>query len=479
MKLNIHANALQSINMKSEDIFNQIVEVPSDAQKPPQVLGITFSTTKTPKKDEVFTISGMESVNSFRFQYTTPRGEFMAFIYDQEKHYGLPLEIFNTIDKLIKEIYKNVKKYVHINKLTEITFNWFKEKLTKSTSLSLSDYSISEIEPSIQEYEVWIPLLLNNVNVRFVIGDVTIKSVKKKDIEHLPIKLQEMIIHNHNSVAITKVEAEPVLATEIAFEKAEKAVGVLRFFLAIHYLPLLISNCALAGTEAFSSKTSFVFKDKTFITSTKSADPNMGQEILITANYLKEIDEKLGLGQLSYLLTLEDKTDFHNQLLNSVSLFSKAMLTRNILERMVYIITSIESFLLKNSSEPIQKNVGERMAIIIGKDLQHKKDIIENFTESYSFRSQMFHHGKMELDEEKKEMLHKCMLNIWLCLQHLVANPDEYPNKLTLINAVEDAKLSGEPFFKPRQPETIEEKTVNESEVNNDIENNMQSGEVF
>ena len=55
-------------------------------------------------------------------------------------------------------------------------------------------------------------------------------------------------------------------------------------------------------------------------------------------------------------------------------------------DKLVYILASLESILLKNDSEPIQKNLGERMAFLIGPTVEARKTIIANVVETYARR---------------------------------------------------------------------------------------------
>ena len=57
------------------------------------------------------------------------------------------------------------------------------------------------------------------------------------------------------------------------------------------------------------------------------------------------------------------------------------------------IIGALEMILLRNDTEPIQQNIGERMAFVVGRNVNERKAIINNFRRIYSVRSKFLHHG--------------------------------------------------------------------------------------
>src|SRR5438874_349915 len=52
-------------------------------------------------------------------------------------------------------------------------------------------------------------------------------------------------------------------------------------------------------------------------------------------------------------------------------------------DKLVFVLVSLESMLLKDSNEPITKNIGERMAFLIGQSMDERKAIIQNVDVAY------------------------------------------------------------------------------------------------
>jgi len=54
---------------------------------------------------------------------------------------------------------------------------------------------------------------------------------------------------------------------------------------------------------------------------------------------------------------------------------------------MLFVAAAIESLLLKDPHEPIQKSLGERMAFLIGHSLAERKEIVKAVEGFYRIRS--------------------------------------------------------------------------------------------
>jgi len=68
-----------------------------------------------------------------------------------------------------------------------------------------------------------------------------------------------------------------------------------------------------------------------------------------------------------------------------LQLHSRSSIAAGVSHKIVFVIAAIESLLLKDSNEPIQKNLGERMAFIIGESLEERKKIVANVEDFYRF----------------------------------------------------------------------------------------------
>jgi Apea-like HEPN len=77
-------------------------------------------------------------------------------------------------------------------------------------------------------------------------------------------------------------------------------------------------------------------------------------------------------------------------------------------DKLVYILVGLESVLIRNSNEPLGKNIGERMAFLVGDTVDSRKAVLANVDEIYKLRSSFIHHGGAV---KRPELLSTFMLN--------------------------------------------------------------------
>ena len=146
-----------------------------------------------------------------------------------------------------------------------------------------------------------------------------------------------------------------------------------------------------------------------------------------------------GLEALSNVLLQEEKKDFQNQVLDSLFIYSKSALARDIEDKLIYILVAIESILLRDESEPIQQNIGERMAFLLESTAEKRKAVIKNVKDVYSARSKFIHHGQT-IDEI--ETLSTFMFNSYKFFQILISNINKFKDRFELIKRIEEIRLS-------------------------------------
>jgi len=56
-------------------------------------------------------------------------------------------------------------------------------------------------------------------------------------------------------------------------------------------------------------------------------------------------------------------------------IYSRNSIATDISDKLLFVLVALESMLLKDSNEPLQKNIGERMAFLVGDSAQSRKVI--------------------------------------------------------------------------------------------------------
>jgi hypothetical protein len=116
----------------------------------------------------------------------------------------------------------------------------------------------------------------------------------------------------------------------------------------------------------------------------------------------------------------------------------KSTLQTDLADRLVYIFAAMESLLLRNE-EPIQQNLGERMAFtIVSKEdtrrVEARRAVIRNLKDAYALRSKFVHHGH-GIDE--LETVRAFMTNAWVLFTSLTKTIHSFDTKEDLIDHLE------------------------------------------
>jgi hypothetical protein len=99
----------------------------------------------------------------------------------------------------------------------------------------------------------------------------------------------------------------------------------------------------------------------------------------------------------------------------------------------------MESVLLRNDNEPIQQNVGERMAFINANTVEERQRIIRNLKAAYTLRSRFIHHGHTI---DQRETVWQLMISAWSLFTTLAKFSQRFETKDELIDHLEAMKLS-------------------------------------
>jgi hypothetical protein len=132
-------------------------------------------------------------------------------------------------------------------------------------------------------------------------------------------------------------------------------------------------------------------------------------------------------------------TEFGRSLYDALILYSRQTLAVEVSDKLVFALSALESMLLRDSNEPIQKNLGERMAFLIGQSAPQRKEILKNIDETYKIRSAFVHHGQTA---RHVDTVDRFLVNAWTAFSRLLDLAPKYRTKSALIGALEDLKMS-------------------------------------
>ena len=349
------------------------------------------------------------------------------------------LELRKFLEKIsIRNEFRNKISY---DFLLNSIFEWFRCNYTgKIDNKIFYDYLRKKIDESVKKTRIAIPIENLSIESKFQIGDIEFDFFSKdffkkweensKDLKYvkdLKKKYQGKVI------ASISIEAEQIKCLEIAKEKVENSLILLRIFSpTILFDDRIPSYFGRKGSILVPESHFFIFNSE-FPTVSSSIDCNI-IPIRTISNKELHMLKQYGLEEAIQLITKNDLTEFEEKILKSLNILSRSVISNNLEEKMLFTLVSIETLLLKNNNEPIQSNIGRRLAYIISKDPTKRKEINDLIIKAYDLRSKFIHHGQ-QIEETK--ILHKTRFYVFESIIKILKLKDKIQTHKKLFEQLE------------------------------------------
>ncbi len=305
----------------------------------------------------------------------------------------------------------------------------------------------------IKPITLYIPIAETVVEQPFKFCGTTIENISEaminkmaEIVETFPADQQKKVSEFYEGIrkdfqgyAAVKVvmECEPNYAIDSSLEIAKRVTDLL----GIYTGAILTSDqrcfSKIKGIENVEQLTTIYFVEGRQHINTKFMGRSPKLVSISTADL--ELYRKCGLDIISDIVIKPKPTDFEKAILSMAYLYSKAAFTSDPMSKVVYVLSALESTLLKNHSEPITQNLSDRLAIFIGQELEERKTIVKNIKAIYGIRSKYLHHGYT--DDEQSD-LSQFFTFAWVFFVMLVTNSKNFSTKIDFLNWIEDKKFS-------------------------------------
>ncbi len=345
----------------------------------------------------------------------------------------------------------DLKEKVSHSFVMDLLFEWLQHSLEGKIKVSFADHLQARLDTAVKKREIWVPLFETFSSVDFTIGEVSFRSIDRSmfdeffsNIGKIPAEHQKMVEEKNlrtrakfqaKLAACVSVEAEGTKALEIAQVKATEATNLLRFLSLANFTCKLQCYAVPVGFEDARTWHSFEVAEGKLVQMNSSSTQRGSPRWCIDEN--RQGFQGL-LGLLANLAS-DQSTLYRQALWTSLQVYGRNNITRIISDKLLFVIASLEAFLLKEASEPIQANLSERMAFIIGKSLEQRKQIVRSVKFAYGLRSKVVHHAQT-LDETEK--LDEFFEFAWLTYFELLNNMLHYKDRIAYLSAIDDRKLS-------------------------------------
>jgi hypothetical protein len=454
-KPEIHAEAAKSFNEKAQALLAQVgaATVQEPSEFPAHMARPGAAAHEIAEEDLIdFRILGQaDSLGTSTARYFEHEGQ----------RFGLEGEQYKELARLSERIQrrKELRDIVSVKWVEDVIVSWMKDKQASTEVPELTDFLVKQCEEDVKEHEIWFPIANLSLESDLSFGNVVFKSISKGMVDRVEEEGQESkeghdeeyaanvdqyvlrLRHDLQGLAASTIKgsAEPQRAYEIALEESERAVAALGLYhVAAITMPEVASYTALLGTEN-SEQIRYLELEEGNI---RKDHQKQGPDKPVVNFDLSDEDiyrvKAMGFDNVNELLTLERRTSFQEKLLDALLLYSRSTREKDLAGRFVYMFAAIESLLLRNDTEPVQQNVGERMAFLITDNPENRKAAVRNLKATYTLRSKFVHHGHTTIDE--LDTVKTFMINSWALFIRLAKDSHRYKTKEQLIDHLEDTK---------------------------------------
>ena len=226
---------------------------------------------------------------------------------------------------------------------------------------------------------------------------------------------------------------------EIAAEKTDLAVSVLRLFAPAHLVTSHVSRVAPWNQAPQRSQAVFIGDGDRRCVSFREGLSDLDARMQIDDN-VRPLLEQAGLSEMRQLVAKDAKNEFEDVLLSAIAMFGRAALTSDHRERLVWYCAGLESILLRSDSEPIVQNLSERLALFTYDSLSERKEAVAQIRSTYALRSKFVHHGEAVGDASAVRGLAAHGIRFFVKTAKRVSL---FPTKLAFLESIEGIKLSG------------------------------------
>jgi hypothetical protein len=254
----------------------------------------------------------------------------------------------------------------------------------------------------------------------------------------IPVSSNPLADYQGKVFASISLRAEKDKCVEVAKKETDKALTILRFFSPSALLPEIPSYFGRMGHVDIPSNHIFIFEDELPVIHKEIAEKS-NPYWRIRRDQILEF-EKYGLANANEIITKEKPTKFDDVLLNSISLFTRGIRSKDIHDKLVFTLVSLETMLLKNETEPIQSSIGLRLAFLTASSISDRKKVIKCVKDAYQQRSRYIHHGRQS---STLETLKDIQNYTWTALIKILHLKDNFISQESLIDSIEDKILSG------------------------------------
>lgn len=445
--LQLHPEAAKALNREAELVITEVRPVAGNQGTTTGFQPKTFVSANIPEGD---------IIGEIEVGVVDGTGNQVGKLFRQNgQQVGLLGEAFQKLKSLAERIQrtKSFRDRVSEKCVLESALEWVGNSYWQKTTESFCEYVIQRCSKRLRRIEIWVPVYKVHAEEDITIGSCVLRTITEQMLEEWEQYFLSVVKENNAQIedkfraerkrmqgtlaATFIVDAEPERAHELARERAETAIGLLNFFHPAHGTLRTRSYATLLGQENIQIATALVLENGQIRGRQQGLVDRGAAPWVLDRSHIRFMQES-GLAKIGALWDKEEKSDYDTCLLNAVLLYSKSSLSMMVTERLLYILAALESMLLKNTSEPVQKNIGERLAFLTKKTAAERRRVAEVVEEVYKLRSRFLHHGQTVKESAIIEEFMHCA---WTSFVVLIAESERFRTRSAMFDVLDNLKF--------------------------------------
>lgn len=364
---------------------------------------------------------------------------------------------FRELQQLAEKIQRTAayRHSVSTKIILDEAFMWTCLYVQEKISQTLTDFVAQKANEAVADLQILIPVHELLLDSPIQIGSTIVRPLTGVEMDRWVEDLSRAA-PDHRTAFINEIEAkrrevqgravceitlraEPDFAGKVAIERASDTLALLNLFSRAAFEPTVTSFAVPLGMQNVRTERCHVIRNGEYRgENSRIANARFGTFWRITKD---DADTFLsvGLRELGELLAKTDRNEYEQKLLESAMLYSTATTSATLSDKLVYVIVALESFMLRNDTEPIQSAISERVAFTIGESAPQRRAIAQEIRAAYALRSKFVHHGEVSTDVATMRTF---MRHVHSTLLTLLANRAKFPKRDALFDLIENLKFA-------------------------------------
>jgi hypothetical protein len=234
-------------------------------------------------------------------------------------------------------------------------------------------------------------------------------------------------------------KSEKNYAQQLAFFHTDRALEVLKF---LNPAALEIrEQCFIGRMGQVSPAQWYAFQmqpnGKIFLSEGAEIYHGRPHYFSIDRKFLQTFQHEITI--INKLLSKLNLSNLEKGCIEAISHFSHGVASFSPQDRLLHALVAIESLLLKSPNEPVQSNLGRRIALLATKKVQDRRNAVRDFQKGYDLRSRFVHHGTKLVDEDAAN---RALFLCWSAMLTVIEFTNKFDTKKGLLDYLENELLT-------------------------------------